>query len=257
MMNVCGQLNTDPWSYILKKDFDSAEIVFKDKLSANPKDIRLILGLSYLLEMRHRYQESWNVYKTIVQATDDPIPYLYSIWLSPRFSTQMHEKKSGVQDILKQLTLKGDKAGSLRAMAMEMLGSVEIRNRNMKSAKQYYDGIKALSAYQIIGPFEHISASGFTIAYPPEDKFAIGEIYEGKNGTPASWFIPPYIKSDYWLDFQAYFPDRQAIYYANTFVWSPSNTKVNVRIGTSGSVKVLLKSSGIRMRQIMTLIHIS
>ena len=105
VMNVCGQLNTDPWSYILKKDFDSAEIVFKDKLSANPKDIRLILGLSYLLEMRHRYQESWNVYKTIVQATDDPIPYLYSIWLSPRFSTQMHEKKSGVQDILKQLTL--------------------------------------------------------------------------------------------------------------------------------------------------------
>ena len=166
---------------MLDDAFKGYEIVFKDKLSANPKDIRLILGLSYLLEMRHRYQESWNVYKTIVQATDDPIPYLYSIWLSPRFSTQMQEKKSGVQDILKQLTLKGDKAGSLRAMAMEMLGSVEIRNRNMKSAKQYYDGIKALSAYQIIGPFEHISASGFTIAYPPEDKFAIGEIYEGKH----------------------------------------------------------------------------
>ena len=245
VMNAFGQLNTDPWSYIIKKDFDSAEIVFKEKLSANPKDIRMILGLSYLLEMRHRYQESWNVYKTIVQATDDPIPYLYSIWLSPRFSTQMHEKKSGVQDILKQLTLKGDKAGSLRAMAMEMLGSVEIRNRNVKSAKQYYAGIKALSAYQIIGPFEHISASGFNIAYPPEDKFALGEIYEGKNGTPASWFIPPYIKSDYWLDFQAYFPDRQAIYYANTFVWSPNNAKVNVRIGTSGSVKVFLNDTEI------------
>ncbi|MFM6956657.1 MAG: DUF3857 domain-containing protein [Ignavibacteria bacterium] len=240
-----AQSSADPWSYIQKKDFDSAEIVFKESLSKNPKDIRLILGLSYLLEMRYRYQESWNVYKTIVQATSDPIPYLYSIWLTPRFSTQMHEKKSGVQDILKQLTLKGDKAGSLRAMAMEMLGSVEIRNRNLKSAKQYYDGIKALSSYQIIGPFEHISASGFTIPYPPEEKFEIGEKYEGKNGTPASWFIPPYIKSDYWLDFQAYFPDRQAIFYANTFVWSPNAEIVNVRIGTSGSVKVFLNDSEI------------
>lgn len=240
-----AQSSADPWSYIQKKDFDSAEIVFKESLSKNPKDIRLILGLSYLLEMRYRYQESWNVYKTIVQATSDPIPYLYSIWLTPRFSTQMHEKKSGVQDILKQLIVKGDKAGSLRAMAKEMLGSVEIRNRNLKSAKQYYDGIKALSSYQIIGPFEHISASGFTIPYPPEEKFEIGEKYEGKNGTPASWFIPPYIKSDYWLDFQAYFPDRQAIFYANTFVWSPNAEIVNVRIGTSGSVKVFLNDSEI------------
>ncbi|MEY3688854.1 MAG: hypothetical protein RIT37_416, partial [Bacteroidota bacterium] len=240
-----AQSSADPWSYIQKKDFDSAEIVFKESLSKNPKDIRLILGLSYLLEMRYRYQESWNVYKTIVQATSDPIPYLYSIWLTPRFSTQMHEKKSGVQDILKQLIVKGDKAGSLRAMAKEMLGSVEIRNRNLKSAKQYYDGIKALSSYQIIGPFEHISASGFTIPYPPEEKFEIGEKYEGKNGTPASWFIPPYIKSDYWLDFQAYFPDRQAIFYANTFVWSQNAEIVNVRIGTSGSVKVFLNDSEI------------
>jgi tetratricopeptide (TPR) repeat protein len=244
-MSAFGQMNADPWTYILKKDFDSAEIVFKEKISTNPKDIRLILGLSYLLEMRYRYQESWNVYKSIVQATDDPMPYLYSIWLTPRFSNQMHMKNSGVQEILKQLTLKGDKAGSLRAMAMEMLGSVEIRNRNLKSAKQYYDGIKALSSYKIIGPFEHISASGFSIAYPPEDRFVIDETYEGKNGTPASWFTPPNVKPDYWLDFQAYFPDRQAIYYANTFVWSPKNEIVNVRIGTSGSVKVFLNDSEI------------
>jgi tetratricopeptide (TPR) repeat protein len=240
-----GQSPEDPWTYILKKDFDSAEIVFKERLSKQPKDIRLILGLSYLLEMRHRNQESWNVYKNIMQAAYDPIPYIYSIWLTPRFSTQMHEKKSGVQDILKQLSLKGDKAGSLRAMAMEMLGSVETRNRNFKAAKQYYDGIKALSSYQIIGPFEHISASGFNIAYPPEDMFDTTQTYEGKNGTPASWFSPPLIKKDYWLDFQSYYPDRQAIFYANTFVWSPKKAIVNVRIGTSGSVKVFLNDAEI------------
>lgn len=243
--NISAQSDNDPWGFILKKEFDSAETAFKQQLSKNPKDVRSILGLSYLLEMRHRNQESWNVYKTIVQATDDPIPYLYSIWLTARFSTQMHEKKSGVQEILKQLSQKGDKAGSLRAMAMEMLGSVETRNRNLKAAKQYYDGIKALSSYQIIGPFEHISASGFNTAYPPEEVFDMQGTYEGKNGTPASWFAPPIIKPDYWLDFQAFFPDRQAIYYANTFVWSPANAIVNVRIGTSGSVKVFLNDTEI------------
>ncbi len=228
------------WNHILKKEFDSSEQVFKMILEKNPKDVRSIVGLSYLLEMRHRNAESWNVYKQIMKADIDPVPYLYSTWLSPRFSTQMHDKKSGVQDVLKQLSIKSDKAGSLRAMAMEMLGSVETRNGNLKAAIQYYDKIQALSAYSIIGPFEHISASGFSTVYPPEEKYDTTEVYEGKNGTPASWFLPPLIKRDYWLDFQSYFPDRQAIYYANTFVWSPNNKTVQVRIGTSGSVKVFL-----------------
>jgi len=48
------------------------------------------------------------------------------------------------------------------------------------------------------------------------------------------------IKRDYWLDFQSYFPDRQAIFYANTFVWSPKNMTVQVRVGTSGSLKLFL-----------------
>ena len=236
---------SEAWNHVLKKDFDSSEIAFKKNLEQNPKDVRSILGLSYLYEMQYRYAESWNVYKQIMQANVNPVPYIYSIWLTPRFSSQMHVKNSGVQDVLKQLSQKGDKAGSLRAMAMEMLGSVETRNGNLKAAKQYYDKINAISSYTIIGPFEHISASGFNIAYPPEERYDTTEVYEGKNGTPASWFAPPMIKTDYWLDYQSYFPDRQAIYYANTFVWSPKKHIAQVRIGTSGSVKVFLNDTQI------------
>jgi len=245
MQPLYAQDINQAWNYILKKEFDSSEIVFRNILEHNPKDVRSIVGLSYLLEMRHRNAESWNVYKQIMKADIDPVPYLYSIWLTPRFSTQMHDKKSGVQEVLKQLSQKGDKPGSLRAMAMEMLGSVETRNGNIKAATQYYDRINALSSYSIIGPFEHISASGFGIAYPPEEIHDTTEVYEGKNGTPVSWFHPPLIKRDYWLDFQSYFPDRQAIYYANTFVWSPKNMTMQVRVGTSGSLKIFLNDAEI------------
>ncbi|NBO69228.1 hypothetical protein EBV26_01915, partial [bacterium] len=240
MHTLCAQDVNTAWNHILHNEYDSSEYVFKQNLQKNPKDIRSIIGLSYLLEMRHRNADSWEVYKQIMKSDIDPVPYIYSIWLTPRFSTQMHIKSSGVQDVLKQLSQKSDKAGTLRAMSMEMLASVETRNGNIKSAAQYYDRIHALSAYSIIGPFEHISASGFSIPYPPEEVFDTTAVYEGKNGTPASWFLPPIIKRDYWLDFQSYFPDRQAIYYANTFVWSPKNSIVQIRIGTSGSVKVLL-----------------
>ena len=240
MHTLSAQDVNTAWNHILNNEYDSSEYVFKQNLQKNPKDIRSIIGLSYLLEMRHRNAESWEVYKQIMKSDIDPVPYIYSIWLTPRFSTQMHIKSSGVQDVLKQLSQKSDKAGTLRAMSMEMLASVETRNGNIKSATQYYDRIHALSAYSIIGPFEHISASGFSIPYPPEEVFDTTAVYEGKNGTPASWFLPPIIKRDYWLDFQSYFPDRQAIYYANTFVWSPKNSIVQIRIGTSGSVKVLL-----------------
>jgi len=52
------------WSHILKKEFDSSEIVFRSILENNPKDVRCIVGLSYLLEMRHRNAESCECIQT-------------------------------------------------------------------------------------------------------------------------------------------------------------------------------------------------
>ena len=231
---------SDAWKSLENNDFMKAEEHFRNAITTEPKNIRAIIGLSYVLEMQQKYAESWNMYKTIQDYTQNSVPYFYAIWLNPRFSQNLRNPKSGAQDVLKKLTQKADNGGSLKAMAHEMLGGLETRYGNIQIAKDHYKKINALSDWTIIGSFENISASGFNAIYPPELEYDTNAVYEGKNSAPASWYKPAIIKPDYWLDFQAFFPERQAFFYANTFVWSPQKQEISLRTGTSGALKVFL-----------------
>jgi tetratricopeptide (TPR) repeat protein len=233
----------EAWKALNNNDFTAAAAQFRAVLKTEPANTRAIAGLSYLLEMQHNYEESWNIYKKVINTEKDPYPYFYAIWLNPRFSTNMQNPATGVQDILNTLSKKADKNGILSAMAHEMLGGVEARKGNLQASRRHHEKIGALSQWKIAGPFENISASGYDAVYPPEMGYDTSAVFEGKNSVPVQWFMPPAIKNDFWLDFQAYFPDRQAFFYANTFVWSPIAQKVSLRVGTSGALKVFVNDA--------------
>ena len=108
---------SDAWKSLENNDFMKAEEHFRNAITTDPKNIRAIIGLSYVLEMQQKYAESWNMYKTIQDYTQNPVPYFYAIWLNPRFSQNLRNPKSGAQDILKKLTQKADNAGSLNIVS--------------------------------------------------------------------------------------------------------------------------------------------
>src|SRR5260370_36959754 len=103
-----------------------------------------------------------------------------------------------------------------------------------------YSNTHGVKEWTVIGTFDNISASGFDKPFPPETEYLPDKTYEGKNDIPAKWFPVAAIRNDCWIDFTRYFAFTNAIYYANTFVYSPRIQTALIRIGTSGSLKAFL-----------------
>ena len=92
----------------------------------------------------------------------------------------------------------------------------------------------------VLGAFDNVSACGYDAIFPPETEYSPSVVYTGKHGSPATWFKVNVVRRDRWIDFERYFIYSEAIFYANTFVYSPVKQAVHIRVGTSGSLKTFL-----------------
>ncbi len=219
---------------------DTVEKLFRAAAEADPSNARAHLGLALLLTLRENGPESWKEYRTAIRLGENPYPYLFAAWITPRFKPLMEEPGSGVVDLLKELAEDTRADGMVRAQSCELLGQYFREHNELGESDRWFGQIGALKDWMIIGPFDNISASGFDKSFPPEGEFDSAKTLEGKNGVPVHWFRPAAVRPDFWYDFKRYFAYSDAIYYANTFVYSDARRPVQVRIGTSGSLQAFL-----------------
>jgi tetratricopeptide (TPR) repeat protein len=228
------------WKAWMNNDQQQVEQHFLKALEIDPRNIRAQIGLAFLYDLQRKLTPSWKYYESIIGSTDNYYPYIYAAWLLPLMRENYDSLDAGIIDLFKGMAEQADTAGILKAMACEQLGEFYQDTNRPDLSQQYYARLGAVRNWQVIGPFDNISASGFDNVFPPETEFNSTQTYSGKNGVPASWFEITKIRNDFWIDFRRYFAYEEAIYYANTFIFSPLKQKVQVRIGTSGSLKAFL-----------------
>jgi hypothetical protein len=216
------------------------EAKFREALAADPNNARANLGLSYLYSLQRNYLDAWKAYDAALRSLPTRAPYLYAAWVTPKMSSNLTTKGAGVMELVTDLAQHGDSLGVMRAMANELLARFYRYANEPSKAKTMLAEMNCINDWMLIGPFDNISASGHDKVYPPEGAFNAGANYEGRNGIPAWWFKPAELRPDNWIDFTRYFSNHNAVFYANTFVFSPKQQRIHFRIGTSGSFKAFL-----------------
>lgn len=209
-------------------------------LKQGPANTRASLALFFLYRMQEKHNKAWDALKPVVQATDNPYPYLFAEWSSDAVSNQLNAGTPEALALHNKWLTGADPDGILKAMASEQLGEHYRGKGNLLKSDEMYKGLNALKAWSLIGPFENISAGGFEKVYPPEKEFAPTQSYAARIGAPAKWFVPSAWRPDYWVDFRRYFAATQSVFYANSFVYAPKKQLAQLRVGTSGAVKVFL-----------------
>jgi len=212
---------------------------FQEAIKADPGNIRAYLGLAYLYEMQYKFQEAWKTYSNITRIETDYEPYIFAAMMTQKLVISEENNTSGVIALFENLS-KNARSTTMKVNANEKLGRYYNEHADLKKALFYYDQIDAITDWMLIGPFDNISASGFDKIYPPEETFDTTRVYAGKNDIAIKWFKIPDIRYDKWVDMRRYFPDDDAFFYGNTFIYSPKKQIVNLRIGTSGALKVFL-----------------
>jgi tetratricopeptide (TPR) repeat protein len=231
----------DAWS---QNDRSSAEKYFTQALNDESNAFRARLGLAYLYQLMENPQTAWIHYEKAIELAEDPEPYIYAGMIASRMYAIRNQKKSGIINLYERLSETG-RHSTLRAAACEMVGRYLEEHAQPEKAAAYYSRLQAITDWIVIGPFDNISASGFDRTFPPELEMNPEAKYSGKNDIPVFWFPIQRCRHDRWVDFRRYFPNDEAVFYANTFIQSPVQQTVQFRIGTSGAVKLFLNDEKI------------
>lgn len=230
----------EAWKIWNNNDQIEVEKFFRLALKADNKNPRAYFGLSYLYTLQGKYDEAWVEFANALEYIPNKYPYIFASWLAPRFHQNSNREKAGIIKLLESLSKDPNAKRDMQAAVLDVLGEYYESKQNLSKAKEYFKNENTINDWTLIGPFENISASGFEQIYEPEREYNPDTTYEGKSSLPVWWFKIPAIRNDYWVDFTLYFSYREAIYYGNTFLYSPQKQKVWIRIGTSGSLKAFL-----------------
>ncbi|MGH9802769.1 MAG: tetratricopeptide repeat protein, partial [Blastocatellia bacterium] len=202
---------------------------------------RAWLGLYLLYQMQGKDRQAWDALKNVLQAKDGSHPYFYAaMGSSDILQRQLGSPDSGAMAMIESLTRSADADGILKAMANQALGIYYTNQGDLVKSARYFQSLNTVKEWLLLGPFDNVSASGIEKVFPPESEYLPDRMYSGKNGIPAKWFRPAAFKRDQWVDFRRYFVEEDTVFYANTFIFSPKKQTVQLRVGTSGSVKVFL-----------------
>ncbi|WP_242923563.1 DUF3857 domain-containing protein [Pontibacter liquoris] len=225
------------WKRFFANDRQQARELFSKATADAATKAEAHLGLSLLATIDKTETDAFAEYARFAAASPDHYPYAFALW-STESVTAGSGKKSPAQLTYLQSLSKDTRAnGTLRAMAHSIIGSHYEATNNTKQAETAYSQIGALTDWQIVGEFENISASGFNKAYGPVKNGASDATFTNKAGAQVQWFNLPAYRADRWIDFTYHFYAHNSVLYAQTYVNSPAEQEVQLRLGVSGSLK--------------------
>ncbi|HPC35840.1 MAG TPA: DUF3857 domain-containing protein [Candidatus Marinimicrobia bacterium] len=233
------QYVNEAWQAWNRNDQKLVEQKFQEAIQTDPTNTRAYIGLAYLYEMQYKYLKAWQTYTNVVNTEADFEPYIFAAMMAPRLTNAEEYESAGIQILFDNLA-RTARHSTMKVNANEKLGRYYNEHANLKKALLHFNKIDAITDWMLIGPFDNISASGYDKVYPPETEFDTAAVYHGQNDIAIKWFRIPEMRYDKWVDLRRYFADNDAVFYGNTFIFSPQKKTIHLLVGTSGSVKVFL-----------------
>lgn len=225
------------WKAFSENKFTEARQLFEDQLKNEETKANAVLSLAYVHLALHQMPEARKYVSDFIKVSENPNPYLFACWSNGLLNSGTTEERI---DFLQSLLKMPQINPTLKAMASESLANLYISKFEVDKAKKAGSAIGMIPDWSIVGCFENISSSGFNkevefgpLAHPESDYE-----FSNKAGAKIKWFKVPSFRFDRWLDFDAHFDLTNAIVYAQSFISSPSDMDAQLRIGTSGSLKV-------------------
>lgn len=223
--------------------FDEAKRQFsRSKTSSGKEAAESHLFLSLIAAMQGKEADAFSHFDAFFRSAENPYPYTFSLWSSESVMGTEHKKSMAKVKFLHALATDPKAGGTLKAMANSALGDHYAASNQFEKSNEQYAKIGALDKWAMVGEFENISESGFDKVFSPITQHQAEATFINRNGAEVKWFQIPGNRADKWTDFTFHFFAENSILFAQTFVNCPANQEVQIRLGTSGSLKVWLNN---------------
>jgi predicted Zn-dependent protease len=226
------------WEYFSKNERAQAREYFTKAANGSANKQDALFSLSLLDWTENKQAAAYAGFRKAYDTATQPAAYLYayiSLPFVPR-STDGFDKESLA--FFEKIAENPDVNGTIRAMLYENLGDHYARAKNQAKATNFYNKMGGLKNWQVLGTFDNTSGSGFSKDWGAISNPKPGYTFKNKVNADITWYTPPFNKPNSWFAFDYYFGLENAVMYAQSFVNSPDNQEVYLRVGTSGSLRI-------------------
>lgn len=230
----------EAWALFKDNELSDAKYAFeKCNQDASMKE-EACLGLTLICQMTNKDEEAFKYFKEFFLNSVNPYPYAYAMYHTSSFAFSDGKLKKERLQFIEEILKREQLDGTFKTNLYQSLVNHYISINKLDKAREYGKYIGSVDKWQMLGEFENISASGYNKSFGalehPESNYRV----KNKAGAEVTWFAVNNLRNDYWLDFEYHFITNNSIVYAQTFVYSPIDQAIELRLGTSGSYKMWL-----------------
>jgi tetratricopeptide (TPR) repeat protein len=226
----------EAWEAFKNNELDAAETEFKEIVAQGDKDaFQAALALNNIYSERNDYQAGLNNIRNIIKYSPEITPYFYS--LIQFLMAQNFINIDVENDILEEMLDSKKINETIKAHIYELISRNKVKVYDYKAAKKIWEKIGQIKSWAIAGPFDNTSRSGFNKNYPPIANPESDAVFINRNRAKIEWQDFTVEKPATWHNLKDKYPVYNSIFFAQTFCKSDKEQKVQLRIGTSGSLK--------------------
>ncbi|WP_435415717.1 transglutaminase domain-containing protein [Polaribacter aestuariivivens] len=169
--------------------------------------------------------------------------YVYAFWNNPfifdsYLTTGFHNSNSSVIDAFEVDEFNNQTIKH----ALQYVKAIKNRdNKNYKDYKNKFATIPVIKNWQFCGVFENLNKSGLDKEYEPETYAKNDKEFNANSNGNVSWYVP---NKTYTNETYQFFTNHSeygyGVHYAQTFINSDTEKRVQLRIGNSSAFKVWL-----------------
>lgn len=226
------------WDSFNKNDYFKAREYFSKVTASDSKDkAEAYLALSLMATIDKTSDEAFKDFEQFYTNSDNPYPYMDALWTSSSVMDGFGSKTEEQLAFLQKLLADPKVSGTMKAKVHSMLGDHYQESQQDKKADEEFSKIQSIDNWQLAGEFENISGSGFDKDFGPLENPKSTAGFSNKYKANVNWISMPPSRRDKWIDFTYVYYADNSIIYAQTFVNSPIEQDVQLRVGVSGSLK--------------------
>ena len=244
VFNLSAQNNSKRyWNLMLENNNKEAYNSFKKSEKQFEKSIELLISNEILRNENGFIDGASEGFLTKLTNFTDFEYYVYALWNDPfmfedYLKTGFHQKNiKAINDIsVSKINNKTILYG-----VKYLKGVVERDFKNVEKYNEAMHQIDAIKDWQYCGVFENLNKSGYDTSYEPELYAKNDKVFDANSNGTVNWYVPnkEYQKEPYQF-FTNHSEYGYGVNYAQTFISSDEEQRVQLRIGNSSAFKVWL-----------------
>lgn len=167
--------------------------------------------------------------------------YMFSNWMQPYFFTEYLDSGFNAKDIENILLLDAEKVPNttvksglqyVQAIANRFLRKWDERDALMGK-------INAVTEWEFCGVFENLNSSGIDMPYGPEEEVSNTIIFDAQSKGDTKWYTSK-ARNEVYNFFTNHSEYGTGVHYAQTFIVSPTEQRIHLKLGKTGLTRVWL-----------------